>query len=1426
MVDPTPPTSPLPEPKRDPSNESAATPPPAKGAAKKRRWLKILAGVVVVLLLLVVLAPSLASTGVGRSMILKIVNGNLHGKAEVADWSLGWTSGISVDGLKLLDERGDVILQASKIRTQLSLLKAMRSNFALGRTDIDNLDLTHIHIEADGVPNISKVFKPSKNKAASEPLKLSGDIHVNNMTGKVTSAGLPQILHIQPSNLSVKITSLDDPIDNDIQLAFKVEDPSRAAVSVPGSITLVGQADLFDKGVVHLDRATAKEQLTLTNVDVAAVNPFLALASLRLNVTGIASGAVNVNMQGADNQAITGELKVTNFIATGAALNDEKFASTLTVPIKIRRIAENKDANVLQVDDLRVVTDYGDVTVTANVSQELLQRISDGVAPARPGHIAVAVNFDKAAKLLRDMPKTFELLPDAKIDSARVFGQIDAWIEADRIVTKARFNLSDVAGSNKSGKIDVAPISTTIDATYLPNQPVHTLQAQLRDVAISLTSAFAKVEGGTGKDGTFAQFNLNGEADFAKLQAQLRQFSNLGQLDLQGLLKFSVNTSGDVTKPDAALDTTAKFNVTGLTIKGAGNTAAALKDQTVDATFAGLLNLSDDQIGGDIKTFSISSPQLVDVHKNDGELKLKVFTKSARLTGAGGVTVFADFKRLGDIFRLLSPAAAPVAAGEAPAGELTKGLLNGSLSFTRGDKPVTTIGGDFVADVSISGKAAPIDDKISITLKGDAPDDLTQPLAMNVDVKGTTINAGVKDAVFLLAYELPNKSKGFNGPFELLNKAKISVNIDRLDAILPILNSFSAPAAATAATKAPARASTDVAAGDDADVVKPLPPIRNLVGKLAFHCNVLREGQVTSLNDTDLDLTNLSFDRGVGHYESKDKQIDIKLTARLNTLLAAVQSIEITALAADLDAGQLKMTKPITVSNLGAAPVLTGAVELQGKLADGLRLLEALQAVKAGSKYPYTGYYVLAEDFSSQGEKVHLVGSLKASKFRAYDPKNLKTATFAEDLVTLTNDVTVTNSADPTKDIATINKLDLEMQSTGALALKISGGQLIDWTDQRKIADKLQAHLRIDWPKFWALVKPTLDPETLKSVDDLVLAGVMERDFSVGGSFPATGTDKRGQAINLSTQQSLAFLNAYGGLAFDRVSTGGVDIQKLDLPVSMEKGVVYIQDANKPKGQRYPQPFSCNGGTIDLGGLQVDLRNSDPADATRFDPHLTIPANKQIVSKVTFNPVLAHTTLGKHVNPGFANSKEASGLVNVTSVECRDLPFSWFKRADQKTSAHAASSDARAEFNFSIEKVRVDNAVVSLLVGGQVNGDIKKGSVVIEKGAVTSDIPIIINDKSTLGFAGNVNLTTGMIKTFNATVPKSLINSAALSNLPANVTRLIPENIVVPFTGSIDKPKFDLAQAVLASVTGGKGKPEDILKNLPDLLNGGKKEKK
>jgi hypothetical protein len=1582
MPENSPQSEPLPEPPQNP-NEPPAT--EKVGKRKRRRWPFVIGGIFVVLLLLVLSAPTILSAGPFKSMALGIVNENLDGKVEIADWSLGWNSGITANGLKLYDDKGGLILQASRVRTDLSLWKALTSGFgklALGRTDVDNLELTNIHVDPEGMPNIAKVAKGKKKrapKASSAPMEISGDIHVNNMTGNVTAAGMAQRVHINPSNLSVVLTGLNDPIKNDIQLAFTVEDPAHPNTPArPGSIVLSGVADLFDQDKLRLDTASVKEQLKLADVDVAAANPFLAIAQLKLTLAGLANGAVDVNLQGMANAAATGQLTVKNFVAGGDALNGDQFKSNLDIPIKITRVLENKDLVVLKVDDLQVKTDYGYVGITANASQESLQRLYDGNAPGREGHVTIMANFDQAAKLLNAMPKTLKLIDGVNIDSARVFAQVDGWIYADRVVSKTEFHLADVSGTNKSGKIAISPIVSTLDVTYLPSNGKPFTITEVRDVGVALQSAFARIDGGTGKGGTLAQFKLTADGDFAKLQKELAQFADLGGLNLAGTWNLKANTDGDPSKPDAAIKTNVQFTANNLTIKnfgkyppivqpwlnlvatgdvhlqdnaprsitsgdvtlksnnpdkptidlhatgdfdlktltsgrfdvsvkallakardefaafnpqlnyiesgelnasGAGSydgrkltlssekpllvkltnlalrqsatpgakSAIVLKNQSLDANFAGTVNVSDDEVSADAKTLSVTAPNLLDVRKNDGDLKLKLAKKPQhQLTGVGGLTLSADAKRLMDIYKSFSPPAAAPSAADASVGELARGLLKGSLTFTRADQPVTTIAGNFIADVSVTTNKDPIDDKIAITIAAQAPDDLTQKLTGNIGIKSNILNASVSDAVLVFAHRVAEQTTAYNSPLAMLQNAKISVTADRMEALQTIMNSVmpptpvtvaTAPEPATASRSAKAvasrerSASPEDVAGDEGTVVKPLPPLRILGGKLAFNASVTHDNQTALLKDTSLDVTGLKFQRGDGYYASA-RPINLKLAAAIDAVDASVKKIELRELSGDVNAGQLKMSKPIVVTNLSApSPTLDGGVELQGQLADALRLLEAYQGAKAGTKYPYAGDYVLAQNVSTQGDTTRLAGTLKASKFKVYDPANPQKVTFSEDLLTVTNDV----AADVKTDTATIHTLGVNMQSTGALAIALSNGQLIDWANQRKIADKLQAHVRIDWPKLWTLVRPMLDPDTQKSFEDLELAGVMERDFTVSGSYPAKGTNRRGEEIALNTAQSLRFMNAYGGLKIDRVFVSGLDVRDLELPVTLEKGILYIRDAGKASTQRYPQAFACNGGSIDLGGLQVDLRHFGPDGS--IVPWFTIPdANKLVMKNVAFNPLLAGSTIGNYVNPGFSGAQDARGRVTLTSVECRDLPLDWFTASKKegttaKRDRRATSqSNGRAEFQLAITQMQLKAPLLPyLLKTDQLAGEVRNGKVIVENGIVKSDIPIELDmgGKAVLAWSGSVNLQDRRILDFNTAIPKQL-----LADLPflRNNEKLIPNVVNVPMSGSFDAPKIDLVAAVTKSLVPGigSGKPEDLIKNLPDLINAarGKKDKK
>src|SRR5262245_7251967 len=77
--------------------------PPKK---KRRKWPWVIVGLLVLLLLLVALAPMIASTSPVRGIVVSKINEQLNGKLAVNDWSLGWTSGVKLNGVKIDDEHG------------------------------------------------------------------------------------------------------------------------------------------------------------------------------------------------------------------------------------------------------------------------------------------------------------------------------------------------------------------------------------------------------------------------------------------------------------------------------------------------------------------------------------------------------------------------------------------------------------------------------------------------------------------------------------------------------------------------------------------------------------------------------------------------------------------------------------------------------------------------------------------------------------------------------------------------------------------------------------------------------------------------------------------------------------------------------------------------------------------------------------------------------------------------------------------------------------------------------------------------------------------------------------------------------------------------------------------------------------------------
>src|SRR5690348_12096179 len=123
-------------PPTDPTSTNPATPAPKK---KRRKWPWVILGLLLIVLLLVLLAPAIISTGAVKNIVVSQVNKNLNGHVEIADWSIGWTSGVKVDGVQVFDASNTPILEVKTFSTQLSLLDAAKQKFNLGKTILDGV---------------------------------------------------------------------------------------------------------------------------------------------------------------------------------------------------------------------------------------------------------------------------------------------------------------------------------------------------------------------------------------------------------------------------------------------------------------------------------------------------------------------------------------------------------------------------------------------------------------------------------------------------------------------------------------------------------------------------------------------------------------------------------------------------------------------------------------------------------------------------------------------------------------------------------------------------------------------------------------------------------------------------------------------------------------------------------------------------------------------------------------------------------------------------------------------------------------------------------------------------------------------------------------------------------------------------------------
>jgi hypothetical protein len=475
--------------------------------------------------------------------------------------------------------------------------------------------------------------------------------------------------------------------------------------------------------------------------------------------------------------------------------------------------------------------------------------------------------------------------------------------------------------------------------------------------------------------------------------------------------------------------------------------------------------------------------------------------------------------------------------------------------------------------------------------------------------------------------------------------------------------------------------------------------------------------------------------------------------------------------------------------------------------------MRLLSVVQDADPMPYRGNYAVAQSVGTVTGNVKLAGNVTVDDFQVLGADGKPQ--FTEKQLVIANDLV----ADPTKKIATINNVELSMPQSQAAGVKLKG-TIHDWEIQRKL-DGTTLALAYDLEKLWPMIKPLLDPQTQESYKDLKIAGKFERVFAVAGSYPAKDASGKELAFN----ESIKPLKVNGGLGVALLDTSGLNLQNLELPVSLADGQLVTLYMDKPKEQRAAKPAQLNGGTLDLNSILVDL--------TSEEPRISIGKNQKLIANASFNPLLGDS-FGKFINPVFANATQAKGLIDLTVLSCDKLALG---------EAMKGPKSGTASFVFNLREMDIANPLGNILFGESLRkipglskqaadteafrGQIQNAQVSIDRGIITENITYEIGKRPPDARPGAPAKPSQLYPmTFKGTVAMADLRQNLAVMLPSamfnskEVMQFLPNGVPVTLKGLTTAPEPDFGNFARIMV-------EEIAKSqVGGLLGGDKKDGK
>jgi hypothetical protein len=1371
-----------------PIQPPADSPPPRKRRHWVRRIIIALCAVVVLIIILILLAPTILSTGPARRFVLARVNGELNGKLQVDDWSLGWSGPLNVSGVHLYDASGQEILSLGSASTQLGLMTALRGSYDLGQTKVDDLNLKHAEVDKDGVTNYQKLLKPSPSSSnAAKPSapsagggntrlpQVRGTIVVNNLQGTILVAGAPEPLHIDPSNMKIEIAGIDQPIKNNVLLAY------HAGNLPPGTIELTGTIGAISNRQVDLKQLTADETLTIAGARLEVLSPLLRMAGIDLTTEGSANGTVKLVAAGVDQLSANGVVKITDLKAGGSLLQGDTYSTkVLNIPLDLSVASADSNAATVNIKALAVEFDQGKVTVSGQAPLEALvstgrlipaalaRMMSNQSGPAVAwqggnGQLTLTADIPDIAAIANQLPHMLQLQKGVTLSAGTLHHQTVLTLSATQATVTSTTDLKGIAGQADGKAVTLQPLHLSAGATATPSP-----SPALHNLKLAMSSGFASVNG---SGPSLSQMQLDGKFDLHQMESQLSQF-----IDLAALMKS-----------DQPLQLAGKGSLQLATTLGGSDMN--------DLSARGTIEVSQFQIGGGV------------LHGDTYLTQSLHIPVDLSVASAGTPHAVIDIKALGvevDQGKIALAGHAPIVALSSVGRLLPAALEQSGTNPSKA--PIHWQGGDG-----------------QLTLALDVPDlaAVANQLPHTIKLqKGTKLSGGKLHQQTVMAISSDKVVLDMQA-----NLSGVSGQSDGRPVVLQPIN-FSTSATAIPSPSPSLRDLKLTMSSGFASAQGGGASLANLklTGQIDLHDLQTQLQQFVDLSallnaSEPIALTGKgTFDLATNGDPVNDEaplQTSAHLTltdlhvAGLTSNAPIVQSRLAIALQTDVNRAStgiqgLKAVQLTLQSGPEAQPLIdiaaaADAVTLQPAIAiPSIKIvkcvipnLPATQAQFAPLLPP--DFTMLAGSLSAGGE-----ASYVDQKFKLTQPLTVQVNHLTLDQVQsgqsrrLLADQPVTLSilADQ-PDSDSIHLADVTAQLGDAMKASIKGS-IHDISTQRRI-DGMQVVLDYDLSKMWPIARPiVLTAQQQQEYAQMGMTGKFQKAFDFSGSYPA----------NVPFNSAIKNLHAKGGIALASFTLPekGIALDNANVPFTLANGILMTGAAPAAGGappSTQPTPSALlNSGRMRLDHLSIDLTGAHPA--------LTTPDDYQLLDGVALNSVFAKSVLSQFLNnPLFADAKQADGRLDATILKCRNLPLD--------SSVTEPGSPGDLSLKYSITGLQIGNDFITGLVqylapnafnNNTLQGAIKDGTITLAHGVVTHNTPVSV-DKYTLGLNGSVAMATGRFTSpMNLTIPSELFRQKEL-------TRALPQ-LTVPLTGTATNPKVDLGKAIQDNI--GKGLLNQILR--------------